>query len=173
MATEAAKVDENGSLYERDPYAWALEQSRSLRERRAAALDWDNLAEEVEDLAGRHEDALQSNYEVLLEHLAKLAHARESVGAANSRLWQMHARNARLRILKLLKKKPGLHAVDRQLFADAWPYARNTALGALGVGDEAIPEQCPWSLDQLYDEGFWPASGSSAQPSRGRRGERR
>ncbi|MBV8454585.1 MAG: DUF29 family protein, partial [Deltaproteobacteria bacterium] len=39
--------------YQLDPYSWALEQSRVLRERRTAELDWDNLAEEVEDLARR------------------------------------------------------------------------------------------------------------------------
>jgi hypothetical protein len=40
--------------YQLDPYAWALEQARLLRERRAAELDWDNLAEEIEDLARRN-----------------------------------------------------------------------------------------------------------------------
>ncbi len=165
MPTEAAKADESGSLYERDPYTWVLEQARVLRERRAGALDWDNLAEEVEDLAGRHEDALQSNYEVLLEHLLNLAYAPESVRAANSRLWQMHARNARLRISKLLKKKPGLQGVDEQMFAEAWPYARNAALGALGLADDAIPEQCPWTLDQVLDESFWPEANDQTPPS--------
>jgi hypothetical protein len=35
--------------YQRDPYSWALKQARVLRERRAAELDWDNLAEEIQD----------------------------------------------------------------------------------------------------------------------------
>lgn len=53
MSPKAAMKSDSadGSLYERDPYTWALEQARALRERRAAAVDWDNLAEEVEDLA--------------------------------------------------------------------------------------------------------------------------
>jgi hypothetical protein len=61
-----------GSLYERDPYTWALEQARALRERRVAEVDWDNLAEEVEDLAGRQPDSLKSYCRVLIEHLLKL-----------------------------------------------------------------------------------------------------
>jgi hypothetical protein len=65
--------------YQRDPYSWALKQARVLRERRAAELDWDNLAEEIEDLARRDAHALQSNCEVLLiAHLLKLTHANES-----------------------------------------------------------------------------------------------
>ena len=52
--------------YQHDPYSWALEQARALRQRRAAELDWDNLAEEVEDLARGDAQALQSNCEVLM-----------------------------------------------------------------------------------------------------------
>ncbi len=158
---------ERQDLYERDPYSWALEQVRALRERRAAALDWDNLAEEVEDLAGRHRDALKSSYEVLLEHLLKLVHAPEVVRANNSRLWQVHARNARLRISDLLEEKPGLKSADEQMFAKAWPYARNVALGALGLDDDAIPEACPWTPEQVRDENFWPASGQAASQGSG------
>src|SRR5438445_9291755 len=99
---------DQGTLYEVDSYTWALRQACALRERRAAALDWDNLAEEVEDLAARHRDALKSSYEVLLEHLIKFAYAAQAVRADNSRLWQVHARNARLRIWDLLEEKPGL-----------------------------------------------------------------
>ena len=51
--------------YQRDPYSWALAQARALRQRRAVELDWDNLAEEVEDLARRDAHALQSNCEIL------------------------------------------------------------------------------------------------------------
>jgi hypothetical protein len=168
MATESAKVSEKCALYVRDPYTWALKQSRALRERRATALDWDNLAEEVEDLAGRHEDALQSNYEVLLEHLLKIAHAAESVRARNLRLWQVHGRNARLRISELMEKKPGLQNINQNLFARAWPYARNGALGALGLPDNKIPEQCPWTVEQVRDEDFWPVAGERLSRHGGR-----
>ena len=83
--------------YQLDPYSWALEQARLLRERRAAELDWDNLAEEVEDLARRDAHALQSNCEVLIAHLLKLIHASAPQRRRNLRLWQLHVRNARRR----------------------------------------------------------------------------
>ena len=69
--------------YERDPYSWALARARGLRERRAAELDWDNLAEEIEDSARRDAHALQSNCEVLIAHLLKLTHAKESLRRRN------------------------------------------------------------------------------------------
>jgi hypothetical protein len=85
MSTEAAIKPESlaRSLYERDPYSWALEQARALRERRTAMPDWDNLAEEVEDLAGRHADSLKSYCRVLVEQLLKLAYASGQI-----RKWQ-------------------------------------------------------------------------------------
>ena len=83
------------SSYNSDPYTWALAQARALRERRPAELDWDNLAEEVEDLARRDARALQGNYEVLIAHLLKLTHARGTVRQRNQRLWFLHLRNAR------------------------------------------------------------------------------
>lgn len=164
MAIEpATKADgQSATLYERDPYTWALEQACALRERRQAALDWDNLAEEIDDLAGRHRDALRSNYEVLLEHLLKIAYARPSARRNNNRLWRLHARNARMRISDLLDEKPGLRSARAEAFAKAWPYARNNALAALGLDDDSIPERCPWTLDQVSDERFWPAAAESA-----------
>src|SRR4051794_36674182 len=58
-------------LYERDYYSWVLEQAALLRERRLAELDFDNLAEEVEDLGRSMADQLGSRYETLLMHLLK------------------------------------------------------------------------------------------------------
>ena len=37
-----------GHLCELDVYTWAIEQAGAVRDRRAQALDWNNLAEEVE-----------------------------------------------------------------------------------------------------------------------------
>src|SRR2546427_1392791 len=78
---------DQGTLYEVDSYTWALRQAGPLRERRAAALDWDNLAEEVEDLAGRHRDAITSYLARVLRHLWKLKfwHA---LLKGNERIWR-------------------------------------------------------------------------------------
>lgn len=76
MSTKAALKpgDPARDLFEADNYSWALKQGRNLRERRPESLDWANLAEEVEDLARRHADALTSYLARILQHLWKLAH---------------------------------------------------------------------------------------------------
>ncbi len=166
MSPKAAMKSDSagGSLYERDPYTWALEQARALRERRAAAVDWDNLAEEVEDLAGRQADSLKSYCRVLIEHLLKLAYASGQLRADNLRLWTNSVRNSRIQIEELLQANPGLKSRAFDLFARAWPLGRNDALGKLDLDDHAIGETCPWTFDQAADESFWPAPAESATP---------
>lgn len=64
-------------LYDSDFYAWSGEQAAALRARGAGrnALDYDNLAEEVEDLGKSLSRACRSLVERILEHLLKLRFA--------------------------------------------------------------------------------------------------
>ena len=38
---------DSAELYHSDPYAWSVEQSDALRRRDFAAVDWDNVIEEI------------------------------------------------------------------------------------------------------------------------------
>jgi uncharacterized protein DUF29 len=164
----------SGSLYERDPYTWALQQAHALKERNAGELDWDNLAEEVGDLAARHADSLKSYCQVLIEHLLKLIYAPPQLRNNNRRLWVNSARNARIQIAELLEANPGLKNRAPDLFARAWLLGRHDALGKLDLEDQSIPQTCPWNFDQAMDETFGPKPDESRsmrkpRPSRVRR----
>ena len=65
-------------LYRRDYYAWALEQARALQERRFEALDFEHLAEEVEDLA-KGERRVSSDVLRCRTSSARLALEREGI----------------------------------------------------------------------------------------------
>lgn len=156
MSAPTLKPTAETTLYERDYYSWAREQARLLRERRLDQIDWENLAEEVEDLAGRHADALESHCETLIEHLLKLACAPEPSKTNNVRLWRASVRNARHKIRTLLRRNPGLRTRTDELFAEAWPVARNDALAQLDLDDEAIPEQPYFTFQQAIEEVFEP-----------------
>jgi hypothetical protein len=143
-------------LYERDYYLWAQGQARALRERRPDQIDWENLAEEVDDLARRNADALEGQCETLIEHLLKIAVATESVRKNNLRLWRASVRNARHKIGILLRRNPSLRARSDELFADAWPVGRNDALAKLNLEDEANPEVPSFTFDQVLDDEFEP-----------------
>jgi Domain of unknown function DUF29 len=156
MSATTPKSPAMAPLYERDQYSWAREQARALRQRRADQLDWENLAEEVDDLAGRHADALESHFETLIEHLLKLTYAPELMRRNNLRLWRASVRNARHKVALLLKRNPGLRRRTDELFAEAWPVGRNNALARLDLDDDAISEEPFWTFRQALDEEFAP-----------------
>ncbi|MBV8453607.1 MAG: DUF29 domain-containing protein [Deltaproteobacteria bacterium] len=143
-------------LYERDYYLWAQEQARALREHRPDQIDWENLAEEVDDLARRNADALEGQCETLIEHLLKIALASESIRKNNLRLWRASVRNARHKIGILLRRNPSLRVRSDELFGDAWPVGSNNALAKLDLEDEAIPEAPLFTFDQAVNNSFEP-----------------
>jgi len=158
--SEATKIASatipHSELYERDYYTWAQEQARALRERRIEEIDWINLAEEIEGLARSEKHALQSRIARLLEHLLKLAYARERMLESNARGWQLSARNARDAVRQLLDENPGLQSQLENIFIRAYRSARNGTLRVLRLPDSAIPEASSWTLEQTIDEKFFP-----------------
>lgn len=60
-------------LYDRDFYNWTLHQVDLLCNEDDVDLDRDNLIEEIEEMARRHGDALESHLVVLLRHLLKVS----------------------------------------------------------------------------------------------------
>jgi hypothetical protein len=62
-------------LYEQDFYLWTQRQAEALRERGkgSAAVEWDKLAEEVEDMGKSERRESFSRTATIIEHLFKLA----------------------------------------------------------------------------------------------------
>jgi hypothetical protein len=72
-------------LYDTDFHEWAETQAALLRSRSANALDWDNLAEEIESLARSDEREVASRLLLICQHLLKWSTspgAGQSTGAA-------------------------------------------------------------------------------------------
>jgi hypothetical protein len=145
-------------LYERDYYAWILDQVRALRERRTEDVDWVNVAEEIEDLGKSKRRELRSQISRLYEHLLKLAYARGRTLDENRRGWEITLRGARREIRELLEESPSLRAKIADLADSAFQNGRDQALSGLNLPDEAIPEESSWSFEQAMDDDFLPAS---------------
>jgi hypothetical protein len=145
------------SLYETDFVKWAEEQAALLTERRFDLLDLENLIEEVDDLAGRHRDALQSHLRVIVIHRLKLFY---STGSRDpEHVWRRSIRNARKAIHRLIDNYPSLSTHLESLSERAYQYATEDAhdeLGDHGEDHEPFPTSCPWTLDELLNHEFWP-----------------
>jgi hypothetical protein len=162
VATEAVRRRPKAgkSLYESDFYSWARAQADALRTREPENLDWVNLAEEMEDLANRNADALESQAERLIAHLLKMDVAPSRLRHDNLRIWELSVRDARRKIKTILKRNPGLKPRANELFVEAWPGGRDQALAATAMPDGSIPESCPWDFERAMQEDFVPKSSS-------------
>jgi hypothetical protein len=139
----------SSDLYERDYYAWTRNQVQALRARRIDDVDWDNVAEEIEDLGKSEKRALRSQLARLIDHLLKIDHAPAKVRSENPRGWQVSARHSRRAVAELLDENPSLQSELNQIFARAYLDGRDQALGSLKLPDSAIPEAAPWSAEQV------------------------
>jgi len=143
-------------LYDRDYYAWILDQVRALRERRVEDVDWQNVAEEIEDLARSERRGLRSQMARLVEHLLKLEHARGIFRSYNTRGWRVSVRSARRQIRQLLSESPSLRLELPQLLAQAYEDGRLEALREPGLSEHELPDSCPGPFEQMMDDSFLP-----------------
>ena len=146
----------SGDLYERDYYAWCEAQACAIRERRFDRVDWLNIAEEIEDLGKSERRALRSRIMRLLEHLLKLAYARDRMYRNNARGWQLSVRNALEAVRESLDDNPSLRAEADRMLVAAYRSARNEVLKSLRLPDTAIPETAPWTFARIIDDRFLP-----------------
>jgi len=154
--------------YERDYYAWAIAQARALHARNAAALDWDNLAEEVEGLARSEAHELQSRFEVLLVHLLKWQYQPERQTRS------LTIREQRQRVAQLVDQNPGLKPQMAGIVRSAYGLARLVATRETRLAERTFPARSPWSVEQIIEPDFWPrAAGRRTATRMGRVGETR
>jgi Domain of unknown function DUF29 len=142
--------------YDRDVILWSQEQARLLRARRFAGLDFEHLAEEIEHVGRNERRDLANRMAALTAHLLAWRCQPES---RTGGLRAMIA-DERKRIALALKETPSLRTVLRgQDWQDGvWLDARVHARAESGVRDDALPDACPWTMEQAADPDFWPAA---------------
>jgi uncharacterized protein DUF29 len=142
----------------RDYYTWALDQARALRDRRPKALDWDGLAEELEDSGKSEARSLKRQLARLLAHLLKwrLQAARRTRSRRTANSWRASIDGTRQEIRDLLDESPGLRRLVPELFPKAFAMAVNLAGQETGMDKSLFPARCPWTFEQAMDEDFWP-----------------
>jgi hypothetical protein len=146
----------SSDLYERDYYAWLRDQVRALRERRIEEVDWDNVAEEIEDLGKSERRGISSHLAKVVEHLLKLEYAHGIFSEYNARAWRLSVRSARRQIRKLLNESPSLGPQLEEMLIDAYEDGRLEALRDRRLKEDILPKASPWTLAQVMDDTFLP-----------------
>jgi hypothetical protein len=134
-----------------DFHAWALDQARRLRAyartRPNEPLDWELLAEEIEDMGKRDRRTCESFLERIIEHLLRIDYARDPQTlrhwAAEVRIFRRHlARVITPTIRVLLRRNLRRHYLAAVEDAELSMRADPTFL-------DRAPRECPYSWDQI------------------------
>jgi hypothetical protein len=143
------------SSYEHDFYAWSFAQAEALRARRPEALDWKNLAEEIESLGRSDRRQVRSRLKIILVHLLKWQIQIEY----RSLSWKATINTQRDDLESVLADSPSLRRLVPTLLAESYPRARRDAAAEMDLIPAAarrIPDRSPFTVEQVLDAEFFP-----------------
>ena len=148
--------------YETDFLDCTQEQSALLRARQWDALDFEHIAEEIEDMGREQKLALQSLLRQILLHLLKLA---LSPARAPRAKWTEEIIEFRDQAQTRIDATPSLKHHAPELFAKAWQQARRAAQKSFDLYDEQVqvPAVCPYSIEQVLEPDYFPDTQSPPQ----------
>jgi hypothetical protein len=145
-------------LYDTDFTAWADKTAQLLAKRRFEEVDLEALIEEVEGLGISQRREYRSYLLRIIEHLLKWTYAPAPIFARNERGWRLSINNPRRAIVALLEDNASAARDRNKALASAY----RQALGSVrdecdDFGPVQWPEMCPWTIEQVLDEAFFPA----------------
>jgi Domain of unknown function DUF29 len=148
------------SDYDTDFYTWTQQQAQALRAQDWAAVDVNHVAEEIEDLWKSADHDLTGLLLGFLELIYRPCP--EDVGQY---YWQASVIDYHRGMLAdWLEGSPHLRPVLVGLLAEDYAWARQQVMGRRTPPLTEPPERCPWSLDQLLDEHWWPPEAPARLP---------
>ncbi|HEX8665792.1 MAG TPA: DUF29 domain-containing protein [Beijerinckiaceae bacterium] len=147
LATKKPKQDapEAQATYQGDFYTWTREQGALLRAGRFDAIDWENIAEEIESLGRTEFDKLVSFYALIMLHMLKWEHQPN----LRSRSWAISIENHREHAAEVLNENPGLKSRLDEALERAYRRARGEAIAETGLWKSTFPDTCPFTLDEV------------------------
>jgi hypothetical protein len=139
-------------LYDADFFAWTNEQAQRLRALKPKDFDWENVAEEIESLGKSDRRTLRGDLRVVLEHLIEWRYQPDK----RTQSWSDSLDEHRDRIDELIEESPSLGTAPREMLDRAYVKARRKALKATGLPERAIPQTCPFTVEQVLDPDYLP-----------------
>ena len=148
MATLAARPNlqqdpQANGLYERDFYSWSVQQVEALQRRDFAAIDWDNVIEEIGDLGKEQRNRWETYCARVIEHMLKIEYYREATEKVLKH-WMREAMDFRQEMAELIEKNPGIKGQYDEMLADAWKRGREYAQRRLAEYAEDNDPQTTW-----------------------------
>lgn len=153
MAQHQHRLQSEGiGNYDQDLIAWAMKNAALLRAGRLDEIDAAHIAEELEDLGKSERRALGSHLRNLVMHLLKWEHQPER----RSGSWRSSIDNARAEIAEIVEDSPSLRPIAKERLEKDYALARKNAISETGLPPDAFPTRCPYTIDQVLSDAFWP-----------------
>lgn len=150
MTTDLSRSD-LATLYDRDIALWSDQMVDLLRQGKFDQLDLEHLIDEVSDLGRRERDRLVSSIRLVLHHLLKWQFQLER----RSRSWVKTIQRERINVQSYLDDTPSLKRIQTQDWLEKiYQIARKDAALETDLPLSQFPEECPYSWDQVFDDGF-------------------
>jgi hypothetical protein len=130
-----------------DLYSWAVRQAELLRTGRLSEIDPVAIAEEIDDVGEEKYDKLENALRVLMLHLLKWDHEPHR----RSRSWSASVREQRRRVLRQLRKNPGLRSRLDEALGEAYEDARDEASAETGLAPRVFPAQPPFDYAEVME----------------------
>ena len=156
---------ESAKLYHSDPYAWSVEQSDALRRRDFAAVDWENVIEEIVSVGRTEEREWTSLCANTITHLLKIEHGRMAT-PEEIEGWEEEVQQRRKDMAAVIVDNPRLQNLYSPLFRKAWQRGRSKAIEHLAKYDVqhnlepdkrsarkarhlSLPRSCPYQFHDV------------------------
>lgn len=142
--------------YDRDFVEWTREQAKALRAAKNARanlfLDWDHLAEEIEDMGKSERRELANRINTIIEHLLKL----QCSSATQPRPgWKTTVAREREQVRKVLADSPSLRQqLDRMTQDEMVPARKFAELAMLEFQDQVALSPKWSSTVQVLDDWY-------------------
>jgi hypothetical protein len=146
--------------YEQDFDAWIQQHINLLKQGRVEEIDVDHLIEELEDMGKSNRRELVNRFIPLIAHLLKWQYQYKQLQdqwvTFTGGSWRGTITEQRTKTTKLLKQSPSLNGKLPEAILDAYPDALKVAMSETGLPKSTFPNSCPYTIEQLLDEDFYP-----------------
>jgi Domain of unknown function DUF29 len=140
--------------YAKDFNLWIENTIGLLKAKDFAALDIENLIDELESMSKRDKREILSRLDVILMHLLKWQYQPSKRSAS----WESSIQNNRKEIWRVIEDSPSLGDYPSCVLEKAYQSARKDAARETRLPLETFPIHCPFTSEEALDEAFWPES---------------
>lgn len=133
---------------------WCAERLAALGAEVGLAADLSGLAVEIDAMVSRDYRAFEGHLTVVLRGL--LLWGRH--GGQDRLVAKVALTRSRQAVADILEHGPSLRLQLSETLTRLYPFAVRLAALAEHVEEDAFPELCPWTVDQVLDFGFLPVA---------------